>query len=326
MPTTVPTSSPGQVRQLGGHATKAALRAGLALIVIATALSLASNAPGAARAACTTVQLTDANGGFTALPSVSGDGTHVAFRSNRDHTGDNPDGNTEIFLHDTTAGTTTQLTDTTSASSSNPSTTGDGTRIAFESTADHTGDNADGNTEIFLHDTTAGTTTQLTDTTSASSFSPSTSADGTRIVFISDADHTGDNADGTFEVFLHDTTTGPDGATTQLTDTIAGSSFNPSTSADGTRIAFISDADHTGDNADGGDEIFFATCGSPSPSFNDVGLAHPFFPEIEWLAEVEVTGGFPDGGYHPSAPVSRQAMAAFMFRLADGPGVDLAVT
>jgi hypothetical protein len=82
-----------------------------------------------------------------------------------------------------------------------------------------------------------------------------------------------------------------------------------------------SDADPTGDNPDGNEEIVFATCGSPSPSFNDVGLSSPFFPEIEWLAEVEVTGGFDDGGYHPSAPVSRQAMAAFMFRLADGPAL-----
>jgi hypothetical protein len=52
----------------------------------------------------------------------------------------------------------------------------------------------------------------------------------------------------------------------------------------------------------------------PSPSFDDVGLSHQFFAEIEWLAELEITGGFADGGYHPGASVSRQSMAAFLHR------------
>lgn len=58
---------------------------------------------------------------------------------------------------------------------------------------------------------------------------------------------------------------------------------------------------------------------APSPSFNDVGLTHMFFPDIEWLASVDVTGGFPDGGYHPSSPVTRQSMAAFLYRLVGEP-------
>jgi Tol biopolymer transport system component len=263
-----------------------------------------------------TTQLTDDASGFSTEPAVSGDGTHVAFRSTADLTGDNPDHNFEIFLHDTTTGTTTQLTDTTVGSSVNASITGDGTYVAFASNADHTGDNDDGNNEIFQHDTTAGTTTQLTDTTSGNSIETSISADGTRITFSSSSDHTGDNPDGNPEIYLHDTI---DGTTTQLTDATAGVSFAPTLAADGTRIVFTSDTDHTGDNPDGNEEIFLATCGSPTPSFNDVGLNHPFFAEIEWLAATEVTGGFPDGGYHPSAPVSRQAMAAFMFRLAGEP-------
>ncbi|OWY62253.1 hypothetical protein B7486_59420, partial [cyanobacterium TDX16] len=61
-----------------------------------------------------------------------------------------------------------------------------------------------------------------------------------------------------------------------------------------------------------------------TPTFDDVSTSHPFFAEIEWLAAVEVTGGFPDGGYHPAAPVTRQAMAAFLFRLTAGPGVAIA--
>jgi predicted outer membrane repeat protein len=51
-----------------------------------------------------------------------------------------------------------------------------------------------------------------------------------------------------------------------------------------------------------------------TPTFPDVPTDHQFFDEIEWLASTEITGGFGDGTYRPSASVSRQAMAAFLFR------------
>jgi hypothetical protein len=53
-----------------------------------------------------------------------------------------------------------------------------------------------------------------------------------------------------------------------------------------------------------------------APTFPDVPLDHTFITEIEWLASTGVTGGFPDGTFRPSQAVSRQAMAAFMLRLA----------
>jgi hypothetical protein len=54
-----------------------------------------------------------------------------------------------------------------------------------------------------------------------------------------------------------------------------------------------------------------------TPSFSDVPLSHPFYKEIEWLAEVGITGGFNDGTFKPSQAVSRQAMAAFLHRYDD---------
>jgi hypothetical protein len=57
----------------------------------------------------------------------------------------------------------------------------------------------------------------------------------------------------------------------------------------------------------------------PSPSFNDVPFSNQFFFDIEWLNALRITGGFPDGGYHPTAPVTRQSMAAFLYRLAGEP-------
>jgi Tol biopolymer transport system component len=59
-------------------------------------------------------------------------------------------------------------------------------------------------------------------------------------------------------------------------------------------------------------------------TFTDVSLTHPFFDEIEWMASEDITTGYAPGPtYRPSTAVSRQAMSAFMLRLANGPGVDV---
>jgi hypothetical protein len=51
--------------------------------------------------------------------------------------------------------------------------------------------------------------------------------------------------------------------------------------------------------------------------FNDVPASSPFHDDISWMVDEDITGGFPDGGFHPTAPVSRQAAAAFLHRLFD---------
>ncbi|MCC5952063.1 MAG: S-layer homology domain-containing protein [Acidimicrobiia bacterium] len=69
--------------------------------------------------------------------------------------------------------------------------------------------------------------------------------------------------------------------------------------------------------------------GEPEPpaidnaSFTDVPLDHPFSDAIEWAVEVGITTGFPDGTFKPTDSVSRQAMAAFLYRyLTEFAGVD----
>jgi hypothetical protein len=60
-----------------------------------------------------------------------------------------------------------------------------------------------------------------------------------------------------------------------------------------------------------------------SHDFPDVPNTNPFHDDIAWLADAEVTGGFPDGTYRPGDPVTRGSMAAFLRRLAGGdPAVD----
>jgi endo-1,4-beta-xylanase len=57
--------------------------------------------------------------------------------------------------------------------------------------------------------------------------------------------------------------------------------------------------------------------------FPDVGTTHPFCAEIAWMVGEDITTGFPDGTYRPGDGVTRQSMAAFMYRMAGSPnGLD----
>jgi hypothetical protein len=53
--------------------------------------------------------------------------------------------------------------------------------------------------------------------------------------------------------------------------------------------------------------------------FPDVFTDNLFYTEIAWLETQGITEGFPDLGYHPYEPVNRDAMAAFLYRLAGSP-------
>jgi len=186
-------------------------------------------------------------------PSISADGTRIAFHSFADLTGDNADHNSEIFLFDATTAGLTQITNTTVRECFDAAISGDGKRIAFQSDANLNGGNVDGNYEIFLYDTVTSNFTQITDSAARSNDSPSINDDGTRIVFDSNADLTGGNADGNREIFLFDTTTDN---LKQLTNSTAGGSGNTSISGDGTRIAFLSTSNLTGGNPNFSLEMF----------------------------------------------------------------------
>ena len=49
--------------------------------------------------------------------------------------------------------------------------------------------------------------------------------------------------------------------------------------------------------------------------FSDVPTTHPFYREISWLAENEITVGVGGGRFDPRSPVERDQMAAFLHRL-----------
>lgn len=51
-----------------------------------------------------------------------------------------------------------------------------------------------------------------------------------------------------------------------------------------------------------------------APTFTDVPEGHLFHEEISWLAGSEITVGYPDGTFRSALAVSREGVAAFLFR------------
>jgi Tol biopolymer transport system component len=239
-------------------------------------------------------QITFTTGGFHKNLEMSADGTRLAFASNLDPTGGNPERNAEIFLYNIPTASYTQVTDTTESGFAfvEVALSDDGSRIAFPSSHNLTGQNVDRNPEIFFYDAQTLGITQVTNTTGLVTLGspPAISGDGTRIAFSSTADLTGGNSDGNRELFLYDI---PARGLSQVTDTTSGYSNFPAINADGTRIAFLSTADLTGSNSDGNSEVFLATCPIDRDSDDD-GIPNDTDPDT--VADVVIA--LPDTEFH----------------------------
>ena len=75
--------------------------------------------------------------------------------------------------------------------------------------------------------------------------------------------------------------------------------------------------------------FLFRMVGDPSfvaptqPTFSDTSRNHPFFREIEWLAQSGITTGWADGTFRPSSHLSRSAFSTMLWRVADRPTEDI---
>lgn len=70
--------------------------------------------------------------------------------------------------------------------------------------------------------------------------------------------------------------------------------------------------------------FLYRQAGRPSASgvlFADVSSDHKFVREIKWMRSAGITTGYADGTYRPKDGVSREAMAAFLYRQAGSPAV-----
>ncbi|MCA1643643.1 MAG: hypothetical protein LC785_17250 [Acidobacteria bacterium] len=242
--------------------------------------------------------------------AVSQDGSTVAFASAEDLTGENADRNSEIFL--SAEGRAVQLTHTTPDDPSSrardgnfqPSLADDSRIVAFSSNRDLTGENADGNSEIFIYETANGRFSQLTDSSGdAGSRDAKMSGGGESVAFVRDYSPAGasspqldlvlcrlstktfltvgagvarlslsparaisddgsrvvyaaETASNTTQVFLYD---GRNAVTRQLTrlgSRVSDVVLNPTISGDGSRVAFATRRNVVGGNSDGGVELY----------------------------------------------------------------------
>ena len=60
-----------------------------------------------------------------------------------------------------------------------------------------------------------------------------------------------------------------------------------------------------------------ATAAAEAASFTDIGPGDTFYTEVQWMADSGISTGFPDGTFRPTAPVTREATAAFLGRWSD---------
>jgi Tol biopolymer transport system component len=133
------------------------------------------------------LQITNDPGTHARRPRTDDNATVVVFESSSDLDGGNDDGTTEIWRM-TTGGTGLfRVTTDTDFDSTEPDISGSGTRIAYSSQGNPTGNNADHNFEIFTYDTTTQVRRQLTNTSGGDNKSPRISRDGLWVYFKSSA-------------------------------------------------------------------------------------------------------------------------------------------
>ncbi len=195
--------------------------------------------------------------GASRSPATSADGRVVAFASDAPNlvAGDN-NGVSDVFVVDRTTGLIERVSIDSSGVEGNggsftPALSSDGQIVAFQSFATNLVTNdTNAHADIFVHDRATGGTTRVSVVCKCvqgdgDASSPALSADGQQVAFATDNTQLiGGDTNGVRDVFVHDRTTGLsrrvslDSAGVQAN----GASDTPSISADGLRVAFVSQA------------------------------------------------------------------------------------
>jgi Tol biopolymer transport system component len=224
--------------------------------------------------AVTLVSRVDGTGGSAADgssydPSISADGRYVAFGSSAENLSSEDTAFNDVFVRDLTAGTTTLVSRAAGPTgaagdgeSTDPSISADGRHVAFVSQANNlVADDAKvAQADVFVRDLDNGLTELVSRASGAAgaastdySFEPSISGDGRFVAFSSRAPLDPEDFDESSfpqDVFVRDRAA----ATTVLVSRASGptgkpsnvESSSPAISADGTHVAFASDAKLTG--------------------------------------------------------------------------------
>jgi Tol biopolymer transport system component len=209
--------------------------------------------------------------GSAVISSISASGARVAFDTDADNiSAEDVNGVRNVFVRDATTNETLFASRATGAAgaggdgaSQDPSISGDGRFVAFESTADNLSTEDDNTvTNVFVRDLVTGTTVLVSRASgpggaggNGTSVDPDVSSDGRYVVFESTADNLSADDDNTvFNIFVRDLVAN----TTTLVSRTPGlggagandNSFNPAISGDGNRVVFQSGANNLSNDDD----------------------------------------------------------------------------
>ena len=238
-------------------------------------------------------QITDTLGAFqdNFHVAINDNGRLLTFVSNRDLTGANGDGGSEVFAygHDGFAQLTSSLAPADHAG--RPRFSGDGRFVVFESTANLTGGNVDENREVYRYDRQTTNLLQVTHTVACDNTRPVVNIGGGVIALVSNCPDLGGapfNGDGNHELMLWH------GGLWERSETVGCDSFEPAISADGSRIAFHSDCDapYGSGNADGNSEIYQWRWSLGAAGYTQVTATSAAAPEVNESVASSANGRF----------------------------------
>jgi len=208
----------------------------------------------------------------SAYPSISADGRYVAFLSKAsDLVANDTNDEWDVFVRDRRQGTTERVSISSAGGQATglswaPSISADGRYVAFQSSAsDLVANDTNGQHDVFVRDRQRGTTRRVSVTSAGgeaagSSTSPSVSADGRYIAFVSySSDLVANDTNDTNDVFVRDRRAR---TTERVSISSAGAQGNgasraPSISADGRYVAFGSIAsDLVANDTNKTDDVF----------------------------------------------------------------------
>ena len=229
-------------------------------------------------------------------PSISRDGTHVAFQSYATNlVSDDTNGVADVFERNLTTGKTIAVSRSSTGAQANgysesPSVSSDGRYVAFASTASNLVlGQSNGLENVFVRDTLTKTTTiasvdSLGIEGNGRSYSPSISGDGRYVAFASDASNlVAGDTNGVTDVFLRDTVAG---TTVRVSvdsngNQGAGRSYSPSLSGDGLHVAFVTRSSFDpSDSNSGGSDIYVRNLAAGTTVWASVGSFQPSAPYI----------------------------------------------
>ena len=210
--------------------------------------------------------------GDSVEPSISADGSRVAFHTNAALVSGDTNGVLDVYVRDLAAGTTTRvstpLVGGTAGDSTWPAISANGRFVAFNSVSDNlVGSDTNGHIDVFVRDLTSGTTERASvgsggaqATGGFGSFDPDVSDDGNLVVFSSNETSLGGSDSAVRHIYVRNRAAN---TTTLLTRTpttapsAAGVAQDPAISGDGAWVTFHSTmADLVAGDVNGVEDVF----------------------------------------------------------------------